>query len=1784
MAGDSNYANVSLHLPFNGPAGSTSFFDRSPTPKTVTVTGQVALSAAQSKFNGTSALFDGSVDYLTLTDNVAFEFGAGDFTVELWCYPQAGGASFQYLIGKYGITNNQRSWSLMITDTGALQANLSTNGTSADIAITTSYAMSQNQWHHLALSRQGSSIRLFANGILVGSATNAAALFDGTSPLTIGYTDTSAWYFSGYIDDLRITKGVARYTSNFTPVENQIGGLAIVDPFYSNTSLLINSDTTTLDDQSPVVKTITKVGNADVSFLNSKAGLGSIYFDGTGDYLTIPDSSTFDLGTGDFTLECWYYPLSVSGAAGFRGLISQRTNANVDHAFSLFVNQNNAGFGFAFTLDGSTNNEQYFGSALTVNTWYHVAVSRVGANLYFAVNGAITAATGSASAIFNSSQPIQIGRLGTYTGGDLHGYLDSIRVTKGTARYTAAFTPPNYSLSNYIPTSREDPFFSNVGLLLPFDGPNNGTSFFDRSLARRTATRFGNTFTATDQSKFNGSSGMFDGSGDYLTFADDTAFKFGSQDFTMELWVRPWTDLIAGQYGGLICKRAASNNQAFALILSGDGTKNTYFFLAGQAGGGATADLCGAPFPAPQLWSHIAVVRKGNQMRLFVNGVGGTPVTLSFTSAYDGNYDLVVGRMSTAAGNAGDFVGHMDDLRVTKGIARYWDNFTPGTAPNPISGLISPDPHTANVKLLINADQNPVLDKSSSSRTLTFNGNATRSLVDSKFGPASLIFDGTDDFITCGHSVDLNLATDAFTIEAWIKTSTNTAIKYIVRKGSPTYSTGYVLALNASGKLFASIGVTTTDEVFVGATTVPINTWTHVAVTRSGSTIRLFINGVLDATGTLVGTPADNTELLYVGRDPSATVRDFNGYIDELRITKGVARYTSNFTVPTASFEEYTVVAETLTLTIPTSFSIYEQVTLSIATQFVVVDKYTLQVPTEFRLYETHTISVPTEFNVRVMLTLSLGTQFVVFDGVQMQVPLRIVVGDAIYVGSDDSTVNGSEINGSEINGEGDGTYLVTRLHLQTQFKVGEFLQLVIPTQFTVNPLLYSINIPTQFLIGAFTQLTIPTSFTVVSFPRSLQIPVAFVNYEVFDLSLSLQIVVKHPDVQLTVPTRFWMHEAYSLAVSTRFQVSPGFSSGTGNQGVGSVVHLPVSRSQEWSLQVMLRGQDVSHLLTGKISIDLEESSAAVAVFTLRLPDGIVDPYSWVKAPVSILYEDVSNGVSYLLYQGIVDTPAHNSTSNLTEFTCTDNLQNVIRKMTHAQVAALLPQAKWSRFVFDETADSWDYLQNLQETYPYAVHLDASGRLVSYNYQSAAIQYEFRDSVVMDGSLSIGLSNGREIVNQVNVSLDSQYDLYRESVAKIRWEGEIVIPLGTGAAIVWPCSANMPVDAIQGAGAVFLDDPLFGVQGGNRNVYGVNILNPGTELLIEAFQGLSSKRFVQPITESRTFSVQNSASIAQIGVSEEDLSVGIDVVYNESLSEAFTRVRVESKWLCSAGTSLQYPRPTSSSYLPSDPLLPTLTVNGEGVMITYPLYAIEYEIWDPDAIPNLVNMAYHIEGGVKRPGRPLYGEVLYDFDDYVIDGTSQDRSVATDVLVAQAIMRVLSSHRQNRVGFSTFINPELQRGQTVRLDTAKIKATGVIYQLQHTFDIDQGTALTNVTLALSSSKSLGILDTSYDNLIFKLPTKFEVTDGSVLSTLPVDNSTINYNQVLLQHVNENPDDFTYDNQHWGGFFTSYTATKYQEFVVEWPDLPETNTANATVVSNGGIINVDVPNDEFYLIT
>ena len=248
--GDVYYPQTSLLMHFNGTNGSTTMTDSSKNNFTVTATNGAAISTVQSKFGGSSVLFDGTNDYLTSANNSAFDLSSGDFTIEFWfntntLTPSGGGsAGYANILGKQNWNGSSGAgW-------GVWQFNQTIVffwPTSALNSISTGNVITAiNTWYHIAVVRSGTSTnntKIYINGVQQAQGTSSST--NSTSALTIGGTNpTSGWdntyYAAGYIDELRITKGVARYTSNFTPPTAQF----LDSAGDANSNVVVNSTAT----------------------------------------------------------------------------------------------------------------------------------------------------------------------------------------------------------------------------------------------------------------------------------------------------------------------------------------------------------------------------------------------------------------------------------------------------------------------------------------------------------------------------------------------------------------------------------------------------------------------------------------------------------------------------------------------------------------------------------------------------------------------------------------------------------------------------------------------------------------------------------------------------------------------------------------------------------------------------------------------------------------------------------------------------------------------------------------------------------------------------------------------------------------------------------------------------------------------------------------------------------------------------------------------------------------------------------------------------------------------------------------------------------------------------------------------------------------------------------------------------------------------------------------------------------------------------------------------------
>jgi hypothetical protein len=429
-----NYSDVSLLLRGGVGSGPLGIRDESPTPKTLTNFGGVSINTTTFKYGADALTFTYGVNYLTASSS-DFAFGTGDYTIEAWVRPESAAAYQNIFSSRQGAVNDANAISLILVGGTTIWAY--SNGILAQggsLAINGSF-------YHVAVARQGSSLRLFVDGQQVGTtATNTQNITQQNAG--IGSNFNGGENLGATIDDLRITKGIARYTSNFTPPAAQLPANITDDPSYSSVSLLLRGGAATLApaDESSAPKVITVSGNAGISTTTFKYG-GSALVAGTSPNFTwgsnriqVPASSAFAYGTADFTVEAWIYPTLSSD-----GIFWNQAASGVNYFLCYTSAEGRPAFTFA-TSGGGTS---VVGPAIALNQWSHVAIVRSSGQATVYTNGVGGTAVACTQ---NFSDTTYIPTIGSYThnAGSLvySGLIDDLRVTKGIARYKKNFLPP----------------------------------------------------------------------------------------------------------------------------------------------------------------------------------------------------------------------------------------------------------------------------------------------------------------------------------------------------------------------------------------------------------------------------------------------------------------------------------------------------------------------------------------------------------------------------------------------------------------------------------------------------------------------------------------------------------------------------------------------------------------------------------------------------------------------------------------------------------------------------------------------------------------------------------------------------------------------------------------------------------------------------------------------------------------------------------------------------------------------------------------------------------------------------------------------------------------------------------------------------------------------------------------------------------------------------------------------------------------------------------------------
>lgn len=450
-----------------------------------------------------------------------------------------------------------------------------------------------------------------------------------------------------------------------------------------------------------------------------------------------------------------------------------------------------------------------------------------------------------------------------------------------------------------------DPYWDYVAFLMYGEGADNSTTFIDHSRFARTATAVGGAVNDTDVTVGTSPSILLGADGRHVRRDHGHELNINSDvpDFCMEAYVY-CTDVT--QNNQIFGRRRNSDNYLMAIV-------NNVLNFSTFNGTTGTTKLNVAAGMSNNTVHHVAVIRVGTTYYGFVDGVlkgsntSATGQGVSTTALYIGE--------SESDQAARFWRGNVNWLRLTIGKQRYdVAGFTPPPLPI-VTGYPSPAatpaaPTFANVKLLCGFNgldaATSFTDESSAARVASFVGNAQLDTAQSKFGTASLLLDGTGDYITFPDNADLKIPTTAgalWTLEAWVRaTGSWKANATIASKRAGGGSGEFTLGINAGLPNFFALSGGTSCVTLLGQDALALDEWHHIALSATSGFYRLFENGKLVAFGARDATPTTSTNPLHIGRDPFNSGRDWAGWIDEIRYTRDEAIYTESFVPPASPF------------------------------------------------------------------------------------------------------------------------------------------------------------------------------------------------------------------------------------------------------------------------------------------------------------------------------------------------------------------------------------------------------------------------------------------------------------------------------------------------------------------------------------------------------------------------------------------------------------------------------------------------------------------------------------------------------------------------------------------------------------------------------------------------------------------------------------------------------------------------------------------------------------------
>jgi hypothetical protein len=638
-------------------------------------------------------------------------------------------------------------------------------------------------------------------------------------------------------------------------------------------------------DSSSNNSSITRTGTPTQGSFSPYGNNWSNYFGTTTSNFKFATSASFAIGTGNFTVQC-----SVNFSA-WSGTNQRIVLQGVSGTNNIAIYRDSGADNLVIQFETTT--VITYAWTPTIGQWYHLAVVRsgTGTNQVVLYIDGVSVATGTSSASIAQNQFI-VGGLDWASGYSVQGYISNLRYSNTARAITVPTSPYTSDANTIILTCQSNRFVDNSSNA--FAITVNSTPSIQRF------NPFGNGQIAYTTSTIGGSA-YFNGSGDYLTTPQNAAFNFSTGAFTVEAWVYYTGTTVNSRIVGLGAGAVGgSTYTGWTFNINSSLTTINWY----RYDGSTETNLNVSYTFSLNTWYHVVAVRNGSSnLSMYVNGTrvyNNASASLSYNNI---NSDpLYVGAVYDGASGVSwkYFSGYISNIRVVAGTAVYDPSVTTLTVPT------APLTTVTNTNLLLSFSNAGIYDSAAMNDVITV-GSAQASTSVVKYGISSLKFNGTTDYLTIPYgNFAFEFGSGNYTIEFWLYALATTGSSTVFAKGNPgSISTDfcsiefqgnqlqhYVCAYSAGAPVCAAVGITWA------------NTWHHVAVVRNVNTWTMYVDGVAQATtvtsaSTITATTSPNPS--YMATSTYSTSRYFSGYIDDFRVTKGYARYTTAFTPPTAA-------------------------------------------------------------------------------------------------------------------------------------------------------------------------------------------------------------------------------------------------------------------------------------------------------------------------------------------------------------------------------------------------------------------------------------------------------------------------------------------------------------------------------------------------------------------------------------------------------------------------------------------------------------------------------------------------------------------------------------------------------------------------------------------------------------------------------------------------------------------------------------------------------------------